>query len=522
MPTPRIFCNDDGWIIGTYDPPLTPDRIHEKMIAPYADTPVDTFLWSIGGHEVYDYETEIGELYGAGYDLTDPAEQRRYTNLRQLIKEHGGPVTLISELCHQAGLRFFPSVRMNEHYDIGAAAPNYGRLRRDHPELLIGRPGEELPDGGLEWGIRTGLNYAFPEVRQHMSAIICELIERFDIDGIELDFMRHPGYFRIEEAQAQGYLITDMITHIRRKIDQVSAAKGKKIELAARVPPTLYDARRIGLDAATWIRQGLVDILIGGGGFIAFETPTVEFVEAARDTDCLILGPFEALSGMLNEDQLRAVAARYWDAGVDGLYLFNYYSMSNQWRRTVLTQMADPVRLARTNKCYALSYTDRARPTSQLGYSFRNAIPHGQLPVTLAETQADRGACLTIDVNDDVQTARTDGALLTCILGLGFENLEDEDELAIHLNGTAIPWTNSHPPARPWTTTSYDPEWNKYPSRLQETPLELDAVEFDLTDLPLNKGSNQLEIRMVKTAPRRESPILLKDVRILLTYKNNE
>jgi len=238
MPTPRIFCNDDGWIIGTYDPPLTPDLIHEKMIAPYADTPVDTFLWSIGGHEVYDYETEIGELYGAGYDLTDPAEQRRYTNLRQLIKEHGGPVTLISELCHQAGLRFFPSVRMNEHYDIDAAAPNYGRLRRDHPELLIGRPGEELPDGGLEWGIRTGLNYAFPEVRQHMSAIICELIERFDIDGIELDFMRHPGYFRIEEAQAQGYLITDMITHIRRKIDQVSAAKGKKIELAARVPPT--------------------------------------------------------------------------------------------------------------------------------------------------------------------------------------------------------------------------------------------------------------------------------------------
>ena len=29
-----------------------------------------------------------------------------------------------------------------------------------------------------------------------MAAVICELFERFDVAGVELDFMRHPTYFR--------------------------------------------------------------------------------------------------------------------------------------------------------------------------------------------------------------------------------------------------------------------------------------------------------------------------------------
>ena len=35
---------------------------------------------------------------------------------------------------------------------------------------------------------------AFAEVRLYMEKIICETFERFDVDGVELDFMRHPGW----------------------------------------------------------------------------------------------------------------------------------------------------------------------------------------------------------------------------------------------------------------------------------------------------------------------------------------
>ena len=37
--------------------------------------------------------------------------------------------------------------------------------------------------------------------------VILETIERFDVDGVELDFMRHPGYFKVEQAISNAYLM---------------------------------------------------------------------------------------------------------------------------------------------------------------------------------------------------------------------------------------------------------------------------------------------------------------------------
>ena len=309
--------------------PLTEDYIWENMIGPHQGTPIEGFMWSVGGHDTYNYETEIGERFGEGYNNLDEKQQASVDNLRYLEENHGGPVTLIAAQCRRAGIDFFPSVRMNEHYDMEIDSPSYSRLRRENPHYLIGR-GEDIPGPTLEWGIRTGLNYAVPEVREYMASIIVELISRFDVDGIELDYMRHPGYFRIEEAYANRYLMTDLIRFVREQMDAVSASKGKELDLIVRVPPTIRDCTRVGLDVTTWIQEELVDVMIAGGGFIPFETPVHEFVAAAEGTGCLIYGAMEALRGTVDELTLRAVAARYLEQGVQGLYLFNFYSMSQE------------------------------------------------------------------------------------------------------------------------------------------------------------------------------------------------
>ncbi len=514
----RVLSNDDGWIMGAYGPPLTPDDMRAKMIAPYAGSPVDVFLWSIGGHEVYDYETEVGERFGAGYQALDAEQQRKSENLRQLINTHGGPVTVIAQLCHEADMAFFPSVRMNEHYDMDEASPSYGRLRRDHPELCIGRPEESIPHGSLEWGIRTGLNYAFPEVRAHMARIIFELIERFDIDGIELDFMRHPAFFRVAEAYQYRYLMTDFVYGVRAKLDEVSQKREKHLDLAVRVPPTLADAKRIGLDAEVWMREGMVDMLIAGGGFIPFEMPIREWVEAAEGTGCKIYGCFEALRPFLDEKLLRALALRYWEAGVDGLYFFNYYSMSNDWRRNVLNQLADPTGLRRLNKCYELDHSNRHQPTSQLGYSFLNAIPAAQLPVQLNQTFYDRGVSLQLDIADDLESAPSDGGLNSCTLGLGFEGLTAEDVFEIRLNQTPIPWNTRVAASGNKTRVEYEPGWNQYPSRTQEVAVSGDTFEFDIGNPPLKQGINELEIRQVKPQSARRELLMLKDVTVSIYY----
>ena len=182
-------------------------------------------------------------------------------------------------------------------------------------------PERRSPYPSLEWGIRTGLDYATEGARQHMLSIIFELIQRFDIDGIELDFMRHPAFFRVEDAFAQRYLMTDLVRQVRNKLDHEGERVGRDLSLAVRVPPTLNDCLRIGLDAEEWMQQGLVDLLIGGGGFIPFAMPIRSFVEAARGTSCKVFGCFEALRPTLDEDVMQALAARYWEAGVDALLL---------------------------------------------------------------------------------------------------------------------------------------------------------------------------------------------------------
>ncbi len=517
--TRRVLSNDDAWILGFSEHPLTPEEMWDKMIGPHEGSPIDGFLWSIGGHDVYDFETNIGERFGQSYDeLDEPRQRDKAANLSYLIENHGGPVTVISELCRKAGMDFFPSVRMNEHYDMDVASPGYSRLRRERPELLIGRVGEDLAAGTLDWGIRTGLNYAFPEVRSYMSSIIIELLERFDVDGIELDFMRHPAFFRVEEAYSKRYLMTDLVRYVRQRMDELGAERGRPLDLIVRVPPTLADSARIGLDAETWIKEGLVDILVAGGGFIPFEMPIGGFVETAKGTGCLVYGCLEALRPAVDELTLRAIAARYWDAGVDVLYLFNFYSMSSDWKRDVLGRLTDRGTLAGLDKRYEMDKSGRFKPTSQLGFSFRNAIPLTQIPVGLETTLSGRGAVLRMDIADDVEGAKASGVSARCTLGLLFENLGADDEIEVNLNGTPLVWADGEKSSGGWSRVAYEDGWNIYPSRTKVDTEPGASVEFEVGAPPLKHGANEIEVRLVERDNGHDEELVLKDVRVWVSY----
>ena len=490
-----LLVNDDGWIIGASDPSLTADDLREKMVATYEGTPVGVLLWSVGGHEVYKYETLVGERFGEAYDkLDEPAEKRKAENLRRLIEDSGGPMTVLPRLCHEAGMGFFASVRMNEHYEIDPASPSYGGLRREHPELLIGRPAEAIPEGTIEYGIRTGLDYAFTEVRGHMARVITELFERFDVDGVELDWFRHPAFFRVEEAYANRYLATDLVRRVRHGMDQVGRERGRRMELAVRVPPTLADSSRIGLDVSTWIAEGLVDIVIAGGGFVPFETPLEEFVEAARGTDCRIYGCIERLRPTENDDVVRAIASRYWDAGASGIYLFNYFGQSPEWKRRVLGQIGDPAALARLDKQYEIDSFERGGATSQIGSAFRNAIPLTQLPAALEETDSGVGPILRFSVTDDLGRVTSEDAPPHSVMTLRFENSSPEDEFEVRLNGAVVPLEAGGAAGEDGT------------------------LEVEVGSPPLKRGENELEVRLLRRGATRDGPLALKGVALTVSY----
>ncbi len=506
----RIYDNDDAWIMAETKPPLTPDIMWWNMIQPHEGSPVDGWLYSVGGHDVYDYETDIGERTSEAYaERGDQRQRNRGNNLRHMIDHHGGPMSVMTEQCHRLGMDFLPSVRMNEHYDIDLDDPAFGKLRRERPELTIGR-GKYLPEPSMEWGVSTGLDYALPEVRDYMSSIVLETVERWDVEGVELDFFRHPTHFNIEEAYSNRYLMTDMVEKIRRRMDEIGEERGKGLDLMVRVPATIERCERLGLDIREWVDSYLVDVVVAGGGFIPFEMPIREFVDLAEGTETLIYGCLEAYRPAVDELTLRAIAARYWDAGVDGLYLFNFYSMPQEWKCRVLGDLIDRDGLRRMDKRYQTDDRTRFVPTSHLHLTFLNAIPRAQLPVTLRRTETGSGVKVAMDMPESFRNAHT-------TLGLRFGGLAENDVVEVVVNGLAL----SDAPAKGdgWTHVFYEEGWNKYPSETKTEELPGETLGYNLARTMLQRGMNTVEVKLVSEDPARKDDLVLRQVRVDVRYE---
>ncbi len=516
---PPIICTDDGWLLQAAEPPLSIEELKEKMVAAYAGTPA-ALWWSIGDHEIYHYETQIGQLASEATD--DGASTRIAANLANLTKTCGGPLTALIELCRAANIQLFPRVRMNSHYDVDPAAPGFGRFRQEHPQLLIGRPGVALPEGSTVYGLRTGLDYVFPEVRTYMAGIICELFERFDVEGLELDFMRHPAFFHPAQAFQHRHYMTDLIICVRAAMIRAGSDRGRPIKLAIRVPPTLADSARIGLDVAHWMAEGLVDVVIAGGGFIPYETPIEEFVAAGDGI--AVYGCIES-TRYADEKNLRAIASRFWAAGASGIYLYNFYTMSPAWNRRVLNQLADPKTLHHLDKRFELDQTARfttpyhcAYPCDNIECTFRYANPAAQLPLILEEIHSDAPPLLHLEIPDDLESASREGLLDRCFLTLRLDAFTPGDELAVQLNGETIPQTSRRICFDGWKRQEVEAQfWDHYPTQIVEVQQSGTSIEYDLNCPPFKQGENVLEIRLTSKSDERE-PVILKGVETLITY----
>ena len=543
-----IVSTDDAWILSAIEPPVAVADLKEKVVDAHLGTPA-ALWWSVGDHEVYNFETQVGEIIGEGYDRLDDSTysyvhsqtpgvlKRIADNTRALIETAGGPLTALSSLCREEGLEFFARHRMNSHYKVDPASPAYGRFRREHPGLMIGRPGERIPEGSLEWGVRTGLDYAFPEVRERTASVIIELFERFDVDGVELDFMRHPTFFRPDEAYANRYLMTDLVAHVHRRMEQISGARGRPLKLAVRVPPTLSDAARVGLDVARWISAGLVDIVVAGMGMVPFQMRLEEFVEAAAGTDCLVYGCIEGARPAVDDEVLRALAYRFWSAGADGIYLYNLFTMGPQWNRRMMNELADPATLRWLDKRYEIDDSSRLTPQAQQGVAgipgvtddahhqimsaFRNAVPAAQMPVRLEQTQSGRGPTLLLDIADDLASSEAEGALDGCVLRLLVERLGPCERLDVIVNGRPLSWSSAVVSDEGRSRVQLEPGyWLRFPTQPVTVIQPGTLVAFDLGAPPLAQGINEINVQAA--GERHPGPNILKGLEVTIRYKKSQ
>ena len=218
-------------------------------------------------------------------------------------------------------------MRMNEiHEDDDRYMAVRSLFKEQHPELLHGKNYHPAAVYAPKKGYSYAWDYSQSRVREHFLALFEEWLE-YDIDGIELDFMRQACLFPPGQERQGMPLLTELVAKIRAAADVKARREGREISLAVRVPPSLERCRAAGIDAATWIEKSLVNVVIPmDAGYLDPEAKLSQFVTLARPKGIAVLGGIEPkVRGYQQSNRQRfAVLSNFLYQGADGVYLFNY------------------------------------------------------------------------------------------------------------------------------------------------------------------------------------------------------
>ena len=406
----------------------------------------------------------------------------------------GDMVQVFVDRCRHRGLTPFISFRLNDGHlleNVGTKnqrAEWVSRFYEEHPEYRIG------PDIN-NWDQRVH-NWAIPEVRAHKFAFIREICENYDIDGFELDFMRHPSYFRLTEttSEQRAEIMTAFVAQVRDLLDRTSRHDGRRW-LCVRVPCYLAAHDKLGIDLRAMVDAGLDMVNLSCHNFVSQHGDLAAIRKMVPDaalylemTHMVSAGP--RVSGerygsaqyrRTTDEQFYTTAHLAYARGIDGASIFNfaYYRQFGEPGRGpfneppfhVLNHLNDPSWLARQPQHYF---------TGNIWYAASlptHRIPHRMVP--------GQWAVFTMDMAPPEGGWQDDGRFrIQAEAPLG------NSKWLMKFNGVDL---------KPTTDTS-EPYPSPHPPMLG-TPEELRAwtVPVGL----LKDGNNKVEIGMVDGEPTR-------------------
>ena len=110
---------------------------------------------------------------------------------------------------HRRGLTFLAGLRMNDRHSCRQKE----KLYLEHPEWrLEGFPG--------------GFDYSKQVVRDRMLAFVKEVLDQYEVDGIEYDWMRSVHVFPRGTEKKNGALLTDFHRRTRELVNQAARKRG--------------------------------------------------------------------------------------------------------------------------------------------------------------------------------------------------------------------------------------------------------------------------------------------------------
>ena len=338
----RIIVNNDGndcRRLAGVDEPKNAETFLAKRTSPLVGSQVDAIFYCTGIVNVYTHHSALTEPR----KTSDQAVEDWAWELKEI--EGRDSLEIMVDFGHKHGMEVFWSMRMNDTHD-SADATLLCQWKKEHPEYLMGTQDSKFPYGGGRW---SALDYAVPGARERIFRILEDVCTRYDVDGVELDFFRHPVYFKPQMTgdpvtQEHCDIMTALLRRVREMTEKVAMQRNRPMLIAVRVPDSVGYNKAIGLDVERWLEDDLID-MVAGTCYFHLE-PWENLVALGKQYDVPV---YACLSGsrIVSSSQpegkgtmevWRGEALKAWDAGVSGIHTFNRFDPNDP----IFRELGDP------------------------------------------------------------------------------------------------------------------------------------------------------------------------------------
>ena len=432
---PRLAFYHDGRhpLIYMYEPPMTRQQ-YEAAVDELVGTPVEALMFCLGDGRTVLHDTQVGELWGHNVEgWPHPVFRRAHVNARELIAAGDDPLRIVCERAREKGIAVYPTLLVQQGRGPREQDCRCSEFRFASEHLEIGASGGVDPASPAH----NCLDFALDEVREERFALVQETLSRYPVDGFELQLNYQPYYFHPERVEEGRPLMTEWV----RRVATAVKAEGDR-SLAVRVPASVEGCHAIGMDVASWIAEGLVDVVIGqtysGPELVDCNADFRGLVAAASGTGVHVMA---AIQSLVDSDRLgqapieivRACASNYWAQGVDGLYLAHWFG---NWPYEAdfyekLRELPHPEIMAPRDKHYYVSTGTGRYPEPTLEPGAKRSLP--------VELAVGGRAEVGLSMTDDLARWHADGQVHEVILRLRLMNWTEDDRAEVRLNGQLLP-----------------------------------------------------------------------------------
>ena len=435
---------------------ITPEDAR-NFILQYKDTQITDFFVCLGASGAW-YDSENGDNIIETYKRwvaegkTGDGETNVVVSSARLVKDfyetYGTSLQAVwLDTLREIGIHPWISIRMNDIHEAGAEDSilhsDFFRANREK-----NRVSHREPAGYYDYA----LDYMFPEVREHYLEVVGEALRRFDMYGIELDFMREIYSLGVGREHEGIAVINAFMRSVYALVKEAEIRLGHEVKVAVRLPDTPEKALRLGFDFFDWVEAGIVDCIIVTPRWASSDNhmPIDLWKKILKGKSVTLAAGQEILIGAYNRrgfvpqyntyETAIATACAHHFQGADAIYLFNYMDalspmgsvMTDDGRdlslctdrdiyRKFLCTAGDYALAAAAHRRHVVTYSD----VSAIGVTSRR-----QLPVLLSGNgKGPTGfSALRIATGKILPSQR-----VSVILGLNGDGYEKED-IRVFLN----------------------------------------------------------------------------------------